>query len=322
MENYLISLLSRESEEELRLLSGGELDRRLYTAEGDFIISDDRLRGGKRGISVRTHTRYAEFPQHKHNFLEMMIVLEGSITHIFEGERLTLGRGEILLLNKHLSHAIRRADKGDIGVNVIISDEFLAAVAPELSATVFSPLFRENSKESGAPMYLHFSTGEEKRYANLVENLLFELTDEKPDRNIMERTVSLLLFALAARPELCLGGSVPRSPEAKRVMKILAYIKSNYRTASLAELSGRLYLSTPYLSKFIKEHTGKSFKELVVEARMERACELIKGTDMPIGEIIRAVGYENESYFHREFKERFGSTPLAVRKSKQLLTLS
>ena len=46
---------------------------------------------------------------------------------------------------------------------------------------------------------------------------------------------------------------------------------------------------------------------------MDRARELIFDTDMPIGEIIRAVGYENESYFHREFKSRFGETPLAMR---------
>lgn len=315
MEERLISLLSRESEEELRLLSGGELDRRIYTAEGEFVISDDRIREGRGSISVRTHTRYADFPRHRHNYLEMMIVLEGRITHYIEGEELTLGRGDILFLNKHISHSIRRAERGDIGVNIIISDEFLAAVAPELSATVFAPLFRENAREGGAPMYLHFSTGEDKRYANLTENLLFELTGESPDRNIMERTVSLLLFALAARPELCLGGSQPRTPEERRVLKILSYVKNNFRTASLGELGGLLYLSVPYLSRFIREHTGRSFKELVVEARMERARELIFDTDMPIGEIIRAVGYENESYFHREFRARFGVTPLAMRRT-------
>ena len=100
------------------------------------------------------------------------------------------------------------------------------------------------------------------------------------------------------------------------MLEILSYVKNNFRTASLSELGGRLYLSVPYLSKFIKTHIGKSFKELVVEARMDRARELIFDTDMPIGEIIRAVGYENESYFHREFKAKFGVTPLAMRRGK------
>ena len=313
MEEYIISRLSKESEEELRLLSGGELDRNLYTTESEFVVKDARVRAGRGGISVRTHTRYAAFPKHRHNYLEMMIVLGGSITHVTAGERITLKKGDVILLNKHISHAIERAEREDIGVNVIMSDDFASAVAPELSGTVFSALFRENAKEDGAPTFLHFTTGGEKKYENLVENLLLELTDDNPDHTIMEKTVSLLLCALSRLPSLCLGGNLPRTQEEKRVLEILSYVKNNFRTASLSELGGRLYLSVPYLSKFIKSHTGKSFKELVIEARMDRAKELIFDTDMPIGEIIRAVGYENESYFHREFKERFGLTPLSMR---------
>lgn len=36
-------------------------------------------------------------------------------------------------------------------------------------------------------------------------------------------------------------------------------------------------------------------------------------TDLPISDIIAAVGYENNSYFHRVFKERYGVTPRAFR---------
>ena len=42
-----------------------------------FQEADKLLRGG-RSISVRTHTRFTDFPTHKHNYLEMMIVLSGA----------------------------------------------------------------------------------------------------------------------------------------------------------------------------------------------------------------------------------------------------
>ena len=316
MEKFLLSRLSEESEEELRLLAGGALDRNLYTTEEEFVVKESHLRSTREGISVRTHTRYADFPRHRHNYLEMMIVLGGSITHLLDDGEITLAEGDVLLLNKHIPHAIRRAGREDIGVNIIMSDDFVASVTPELSGTVFSALFRENARSDGAPTYLHFTTGSDKRYKNLVENLLFELTDPSPDYDVMEKTVTLFLCALSRLPSLYLGGNLPRTPEQKRILEINSYIKNNFRTASLSELGRRLYLSVPYLSKFIKTHIGRSFKELVVEARMDRARELIFDTDMPIGEIIRAVGYENESYFHREFKERFGLTPLAMRRGK------
>lgn len=317
MEEYLLSRLSEESEEELALLRGGVLDKNIYTRESEFVVKDAHLGGNRGGISVRTHTRYADFPRHRHNYLEMMIVLGGSITHLLDDAEITLGVGDVILLNKHIPHAIRKAERGDIGVNIIMSDDLAAAVTPELSGTVFSALFRENAKTDGAPRYLHFTTGKDKRYKNLIENLLFELTDPTPDHGIMEKTVTLFLCALSRLPELCLGGNLPKNPEEKRLLEINSYIKNNFRTATLSELGRRLYLSVPYLSKFIKAHTGRSFKELVVEVRMERARELIFDTDMPIGEIIRAVGYENESYFHREFKHRFGMTPLAMRRGKR-----
>ena len=100
-----------------------------------------------------------------------------------------------------------------------------------------------------------------------------------------------------------------------RRIEILSYVKSNYRIASLGELGERLYLSAPYLSKIIKDIFGKSFKDLVVDERMERARSAFLNTGLSVGDVIRSVGYENESYFHREFKKRYGTTPLALRKS-------
>ena len=38
----------------------------------------------------------------------------------------------------------------------------------------------------------------------------------------------------------------------------------------------------------------------------KRQVELMCDTDLPISDIIAAVGYENNSYFHRVFKERYG----------------
>ena len=81
----------------------------------------------------------------------------------------------------------------------------------------------------------------------------------------------------------------------------------------MAKRSG---LSVPYLSAEIKRMFSKSFGELLIDERLKKADELITSTNMPIGEIIRSVGYENESYFHREYKKRFGLTPLIRRKDK------
>ena len=317
MEKYILEILSRESEEETGILSGEVLNRKIYSGGEDFVVNEARLFGAGRGISARTHTRYTDFPLHRHNYVEMMIVLSGSITHRIDGEPFTLSTGEVLIMNKHVSHSVERSGKDDIGVNIIMSDRFIYGVTSELAGTVFSSLIKENAKENGSPIYLAFRTGGRKYLENAIENLLFELTVRGEDVGVMSGTVSLLLRYLSLEnDELLIRGNVKTDKDDARRLDVLSYVKSNYRTASLTELSDKLYLTVPYLSKVIKESFGKSFKELVIDERMERARTSIEETTLPIGDIIRSVGYENESYFHREFKKRYGTTPLTIRKKR------
>ena len=70
------------------------------------------------------------------------------------------------------------------------------------------------------------------------------------------------------------------------------------------------------LSKMIKKTTGFNFKELLQRKRLNKAVELMCDTDLPISDVIAAVGYENNSYFHRVFKERYHVTPRAFRTGK------
>ncbi len=317
MEEYLLSKISAITEEEQQILAGAELERERYAVGADFIVTSGRITGKAKDITVRTHTRYVDFPMHKHNYLEVMIALSGSITHIIEGEELTLCKGDILILNKHISHSIKKADTYDIGVNVIIADSFMDSLSAELADTVFSQLIRENSKSEGAPTYLCFRTGENKQIGNIIENMLFELTEYRSDMKILRRTVSLLFDYLSLKSEKMLrASSYPADRESERKKTVAAYIKGNFRTATLSELSELMYLSSPYLSKLIKEYFGMSFKELLLRERIERARELFVKTQLPISDIIHSIGYENESYFHREYKKAVGKTPLASRKKK------
>ena len=313
MQERLIEILSEITDEEKRILVGERVFRDLYSKDENFVISAETL--GRGDISISRHIRFAPFPTHKHNYVEMMIVLKGSITHRISGEEIRLNTGDVLFLNKHVSHSIDLACEGDIGVNVILSDGFIGSVIPMLDDSLFSAFIKENSRPSGAPMYLHFSASGKKQIENLIENILFELTDEFADRDIITRTIALLLRYLSDESgSLLVGANVPESAERKRKNAIAAYVKSEYKNGTLTELARRLYLSEPYLSGLIVRLFGKSFKALLVDERMRRATILITDSSMPISEIISSVGYENSSYFHREFKKRYGKSPLAVRK--------
>ena len=129
MRKQLLQELKLISEEEKKYQSGqGNIEKQLYAKDS---ISDRELlleRG--RLVTVRPHSRFVEFPEHRHNYVEMMYVVQGNITHIIEGKELTLHKGDVLMLNQQVRHAIRRAEYEDIGINFIALPEFLKSRSP------------------------------------------------------------------------------------------------------------------------------------------------------------------------------------------------
>ncbi len=99
----------------------------------------------------------------------------------------------------------------------------------------------------------------------------------------------------------------------KRSQEILNYIQTNYRTVSLKDLSEKFYLSAPYLSKYIKEKTGRTFTDIVTELRMQHACNMLKMTGNSVEQIAEDAGYPSVEHFTRQFKKIYGETPAAYR---------
>lgn len=315
MEATLLERLSGITPEERRILAGETgVDRSLYTAGQDPVFRQQRLMRGEDPIEMRTHTRFVEFPLHGHNFVEMMVVVSGSITHALQGRRVQLQTGDLLLMNRHMLHAISPAGEGDIGVNFIMPDAFFEGLWPELSDTIFADFLEENRHPRGQGQFLHLRARGHKPIENLIENLIFELIRPQKDRPILQRTMALLFAYLSQDPGLLVDATARVSKTDAQKRRVLQYLQANYPRATLAELAERLGLSAPYLSKWIRDHFQRTFQSLLLETRLERARELLEGTSLPVTDIIRRVGYENGSYFHRKFLEKYGVTPHRYRK--------
>lgn len=78
---------------------------------------------------------------------------------------------------------------------------------------------------------------------------------------------------------------------------------------TLADAAAAAVLSPNYLAHLLKKETGRTFTALVTERRMEQACELLAHTGMRISDVARAVGFDDEAYFARRFRQWFGVSP-------------
>ncbi len=85
------------------------------------------------------------------------------------------------------------------------------------------------------------------------------------------------------------------------------------RPVPLAELAARLYTSRARLCAAFKEETGESVGSFSRARRLERACELLAGSDRDLGAIARAVGYRRPGSFTEAFERAYGMPPSASR---------
>ena len=63
------------------------------------------------------------------------------------------------------------------------------------------------------------------------------------------------------------------------------------------------------MSTLLRKEIGKSFSEILLEQRMERAVILMRGTSLPINEIALLLGYSNSSNFYKAFREYYDCSP-------------
>ena len=96
--------------------------------------------------------------------------------------------------------------------------------------------------------------------------------------------------------------------------RIEGYIDANIKTATLGELAQLFNYSSVYTGSMVKRLTGRSFSKLLQSKRIALAAELLLNTDMSVSEIINRIGYENETFFRKIFKEKYGRAPLEFRK--------
>ena len=316
MQQELLDHLKKITEEEQKILDGrAEVDKELYTSGRDFIVDSRKMLDEGKLITVRTHTRFVHFPAHRHNFIEVLYVCEGSVTNIIDGKKVVVGKGELLFLNQYTRHELLPAGENDIAINFMILPEFFdvaysMAGRNNVLADFLVNILRQDEERG---QYLYFKVSEVLQIQNLLENMIYSLVTGKGENNRINQTTMGLIFLYLVDSVQYVEMRLPNQYENMISMTTLDYIEQKYRTATLTELCDMLHLPMHVLSKMIKKTTGFNFKELLQRKRLSKAVELMCDTDLPISDIIAAVGYENNSYFHRVFKERYGVTPRAFR---------
>lgn len=133
------------------------------------------------------------------------------------------------------------------------------------------------------------------------------------DEDIIRASIHALVVAVNKLPQV--AGNEGSKDE--RLTAMLNFIQNNYQTVTLESMADQFHLSEPYISKYIKDKSSKTFGEHVAHIRMKRAKTLLKNGNMTVENIAYAVGYQNVEHFNRTFKKTFDMTPIQYRNTSR-----
>lgn len=178
MDKWLMERLHTITPEERAYLDGDvPVIKDIYTKKDAFEIDHSLFLRKEKLVTVRQHSRFIAFPEHSHDYVEIMYVCSGTITHCISGREIVLEKGDMLFLNQHARHSVKRAELGDIGINFIALPEFFDIPLQMLrKRNVIADFLASTLGGAGpGPRYLVFQLKDHRMIENLMENMIISI---------------------------------------------------------------------------------------------------------------------------------------------------
>ncbi len=241
---------------------------------------------------------------HCHDFLELSIVLDGSVDYVIGDQKTRIPEKTLLLFNPGVYHH----ESYETG----------------MSATQLHIGFR-NLTLHGVPRDRFPFTSSiikltdfEAQFFDVCKAILLEKATAYPGYDLMIKALVMKLIVLILRDSATSQletNALKLSYEAqeKQVMieHIIDYLEAHHdEEVSLSTLSQSLYMSPTYISRVFKEETGESPINYLIKIRLARAKALLKSNaNVTVKEAANQVGYSDAFYFSKLFKKYYGKSP-------------
>ena len=166
---------------------------------------------------------------------------------------------------------------------------------------LLDPATREFSDE-----FIHFKIENDCNIRTLLEMMVIEYANKQDDTQAVLKSLALSFLLQVARQFVQAKTTVPGERLSE---KIVQYMSEHFDSVTLKEIARHFSYHPNYVSALLHRELGKSFSEILLEQRMDRAVILLKGTNLSIEEIAVLLGYSNSSNFYKAFREYFKYSP-------------
>ena len=255
------------------------------------------------------YQRIGSVSRHWHSSIEILFVLEGTMTAIIEDTPYELFEGDILLINPHHIHETHSQDCSLIVVQIRLAEFHLNWAIPEnIQFDCNQALERANHE----------------RYFNLKHLIVMLLKNTSTKHEFSQ--LSTYTYGVELIRELCLNfkrtspGNVPHSIKyLNRLKSILDYIHQNYMNhLSLTDIAHREFLTPTYLSAFFEKTMGTPLSAYITKIRLGHAIYDLMNTEDSIEAISAHNGFSSPRAFSSVFRKYYEMLPSEYRRQNAM----
>lgn len=105
-----------------------------------------------------------------------------------------------------------------------------------------------------------------------------------------------------------------QTPDGRVLRGAVDHVLANlHENITQAEVAVSCQMSSSQFSRAFKHVYGMTFRQFLIEARLEAAAKLLRNPSANVADVSWAVGFHDHSYFTRMFRRHTGATPSQYR---------
>jgi len=262
-------------------------------------------------FSVAREKRQPVVPLHKHDFGEIAFVISGSATHITENKTFLIKRGDVFITFGNYAHGFTKLNNLHI-FNILFDVDKFDSLRDEFKGlNGFNVLFGLEPHLRKEDCFYAALKLTEKQLKKI--QVLLQLYEEECCNKFPLREINVVSFLKAIVIQLCRDYShsdASISDINLKMEKIVNYIKQHFHEKiTFNRLADEAGMSATAFRYYFKQTTGYSPIKFLMRLRIAEAARLLIEENIKVKNAGEKVGFHNQSYFVKTFREVMSVTP-------------
>lgn len=268
--------------------------------------SVDFFPSGQSPVAIEPRLPQAAFPEHHHDFHEIVIVEHGTGIHVFNGQPYTISGGTVCFVRDHDRHLYEHTDNLCL-TNVLYrspeSFQFLAGLnqlLPQEQDGYYPSHWRVNQS----------TLGQVRQIIARMEGR----EDQVDAHGLADREILFMQLLVLLRKSSLEEGAANNDA---RLNHLLAWLEDHYAEEICWEsIAGRFTLSLRTLHRQLKQHTGLTPQRYLNRLRLIKARHLLRHSDASVTDIAYRCGFGDSNHFSTLFRREFDWSPRDIRQGR------